>query len=236
MIADAASLLSRLQGTHGNLALALAERPAAIADARPRGLTDVDPDVLDALLLPGAVVELCALPGAGAATLALSCMKEALARSLAIAGGQARAWLGAIDPERRLCAPAVLGLGLPLSRLVVLAPPAAAAPRVAVRATKSGAFCALLVDATGLPSLDVLPVPIRRMTLAAEDAQATVFLLTSPRSRRTLALPTAVRAEIEPDDRDVLVRFVRHKHGLRDPRRFARRAAPVARSFAEAAA
>lgn len=233
-MADAATLLSRLKGAHGNVAIALAQRAPAIADAVPRGLTDVDPDVLDALLLPGAVVELCALPGAGAVTLALSCLKEALARALAIAGGHSRAWLCAIDPDRRLCAPAVAGLGLPLSRLVVLAPPGAKAPRVAVRAAKSGAFCGLLVDATAAPSLDDLPVPIRRLTLAAEDARATVFLLTSPRSRRTAALPVAVRAEVAPDGDDVVVRFVRHKHGLRDPRRLARPQSPVERFYAEA--
>jgi hypothetical protein len=210
---DARGLLTLLQRGRGSLALGLAEQPRTPA---PHDVTEHARDTLahlcDALLLPGAVVELVAERGSGAFSLAWRLMAEAARRA-----PPNRGWLGAVDPERTLCAPALAALGVPLQQLVVAAPPLASLARVAVRVARSQAFCALLVDATACSVLDPLSVAVRRLALAAEGPGATVFLMTSPRARAQAPLPCAVRAELTTHTDGVHVAFRRHRHGLRMP-------------------
>ena len=167
------------------LSLALAERPQEVEhplEEAPFGA------LLRALLLPGATVELCAPPGAGALSFALRMLRETLQPGYETRTAQGRRvrpspWLCALDCRQELHAPAVARLGIPLERLLVIAPPLADVPRFAVRAARSGVFAGMVVDLTHLRNLASLPVPLRRMTLAAEDCGATIFLLTSPRCK-----------------------------------------------------
>jgi hypothetical protein len=216
-MADAASVLSSLRAAHtasskGALALSLGKPREAEAPLSP-GQTELPPELREALLLPGACVELVGAPGRGAMSLALQCMAEALATQLSSSSlasmATSRSWLAAIDPTRVLFAPAVRAMGLPLERLVVVAPPSSSMLRVAVRVMKSGVFCAAVVDATTLTSLTQALVSVRRLTLAAEATASTVFFLTDERSERQAQLPAAVRARVY--DGGVVVE--RHRFG-----------------------
>lgn len=205
----------RQESGKGNLALRLGGEEAPEAPESGDGLAT--------LLLPGAVVELSALPGAGALTLALRLLAEA--RQRAAAEGRP-AWLCAVDSTRTLHAPAVAALGVELDKLVVMQPPADRLLRTAVRAARSGAFAGLLVDASGLADVSDLVTGVRRLTLAAEESQAVGVIVTSSRARRGLPLPVAARALVESAPPpcsgdggsgragdDLHVRFLRHRHG-----------------------
>ena len=177
---------------------------------------------LGALLLPGAVVELEALPGAGALTLGFLLLAEM--RKRALAQGKP-AWLCAVDPSRTLHAPAVASLLSRLSRqgeetlahLVVLQPPPQRLLRTAVRAQRCGAFAAILVDASGESDVSQLVTGVRRLALAAEETRALGVLLTSSRARRGLAWPVAARALVESVRDDLHVSFVKHRQGRVQP-------------------
>jgi hypothetical protein len=168
----------------------------------------------EALLLPGSVVELSALPGGGGLTCALWLLRAAQQR--ARAEGRSR-HLCIVDPSRALCAPAIAALGVPLAELIVLQPDPDRLLRIAVRAQRSGVFSGLLVDATGLGDVSRLDVPVRRLALACEETGGFCALLTSSRARRGLPLPTAARALVEAEPSGLSVRFLKHKHGLRRP-------------------
>ena len=200
----AEAVLADLRAQKGNLALALGkEAPAQPVIDRA--------DALDALMCFGALVELSALPGAGAHTLAFLLLREAQRR--AAAAGRP-AWLGAVDPSRTLSAPAVAALGVDLTRLLVLQPPRARLLRTAARAQRSGVLCATLVDATGEDNLGALDGGLRRLSRAAEQGGGAVIVVTSNRARRGLPIPAAARALVERGPEGALhVRFLRHRHG-----------------------
>jgi hypothetical protein len=211
---NAASLLESLQGRFGpKVPVALARERSVVDGAT--GVTRLPMIARETLCLPGATVELSGLPGAGLRTLALLSMLECLAASMA--RGASTSWVGAIDPARLLHAPAVAALGLPLSRFVVVAPPQASLARLSVRVMRSGAFCALFVDATSLDQLDGLGVAVRRLTLAAEAVGGTVFLATSSTARRSLPLATAARALVSPSPTGIAVEILRHRQGQPPP-------------------
>jgi hypothetical protein len=197
-----------------------------------------DTTVVDALprhwLLPGGVVELSALPGAMALSVAFTLATAA--RDQALATGRPR-WIGAVDAGASLCAPALAHVLRPASGLVpgpVPTAPAALQETLVVRPgssadaimgcaqrlVRSGACCAVVVDAAGLMDLSALVLPVRRLVLAAESSGCAVLLLTSSRAHRSLPLPVAARALVEGSTiRDatrhrVVVRPVRHRHGL----------------------
>ena len=217
-----AALRDSIQRRMGQKAIALGGSPSVVPQQVPSTSLDVqvlledhhqrrrreEERLFEVLLLPGAVVELEALPGAGAMSVALRCVAEALRRTLTPDGRAAghRSWLCAIDPEGMLHAPAVASLGVPLERMMVLSPSTSMVARTAVRAMRTQSFCAMVVDATGIQALDRWPVVVRRLTHAAEDSAATVFVLTSPTARRgpkgsavgREALPVAARVEVSP--------------------------------------
>lgn len=185
---------------------------------------------LSSLLLPGAVVELEALPGAGALTLAFLLLAEM--RKRALAEGRP-AWLCAVDPSRTLHAPAVAALLARhgeggLAHLVVLQPPPERLLRTAVRAQRCGAFAAILVDASGESDVAHLVTGVRRLTLATEETRALGVLVTSSRARRGLPLPVAARALVESvhdpysAEPSLHVRFLKHRQGRLQPLSIAR--------------
>lgn len=199
----------RLESGKGALALDL---------GRPDIAPPAAESSLESLLLPGAVVELESLPGAGALTLAFLLLAEM--RKRALAEGKP-AWLCAVDPSRTLHAPAVASL---LSRhgegglahLVVLQPPRERLLRTAVRAQRCGAFAAILVDASGESDVSHLVTGVRRLTLAAEETRALGVLVTSSRARRGLPLPVAARVIVESvhsAEASLHVRFLKHRQG-----------------------
>lgn len=201
-----ASLLALLQQELGPLPLALAEAQRAPRPARqvPGGLPV---EVAETLRVRKGVVELSSLEGAGALTLALRLMAHAQREEPA-------RWLCTIDPAGTLCAPAVASCGVTLERTLVLQPPEGDLLRLSVRVARAGVFSALAVDVTGLGSRQDLVVFVRRLSLAAEDHDATVFLLTSARIQQRQPLPVAVRALVEPGEGGVtLARVLRHRHG-----------------------
>jgi hypothetical protein len=194
----AKKLLHQLQQHQGGSGLALAE-------ARADGV----PSLGAALLLPGEVVELSALPGAGALSLAFHLLRQLQEKR----GGQAP-WLCALQPEGEILnAPALLHLGISLTRLLVLTPPAPALARLAVRITRSANFAGIIVDATASPSLAQWPVAVRRLSLAARAHGTGIFLLTRPRVHRPLPLPTAARAHCRSVKAGLSVSLVKHRGG-----------------------
>ena len=210
----AAALVQDLRARRPGLPLGLPESTAEAHVARPVAPTPDERSLEDALLLPGSVVELSALPGGGGLTCALLLLRAAQAR--ARAEGRSR-HLCIVDPSRALCAPAIAALGVPLADLIVLQPDPDRLLRIAVRAQRSGVFSGLLVDASSAPDVSRFDVPVRRLALACEESGAVCVLVTSSRARRGLPLPTAARALVEAEPGGLTVRFLKHKHGLRRP-------------------
>lgn len=210
----AATLLESLRAQRdGPLALSIGAESAT-----PR--VERDEDGLAPLLLRGAVVELEALPGAGALTLGFRLLAEMRRRAL-VEGRPA--WLAAVDPSRTLHAPAVAAiLGRDLAQLVVMQPPADCLLRTAVRAQRCGAFAGILVDASGEGDVSGLVNGVRRLTFAVEETQALAVLVTSSRARRGLALPVAARALVESVGGEVHARFLKHRLGRTAPLAIAR--------------
>jgi hypothetical protein len=212
---DAARLLRRLEDEAGT------RLPLALGRPRVDEGDGVDP-LSTWWLVPGAVVELSALPGAGALSVAFAIALRARAR--AVAAGRS-GWLCALDPAGTLSAPALLHLGVPLHELIVVRPPHERLLPCATRACRGG-VAAVVVDAAGVDDLSRLAVPLRRLTLAAEEQGAAVLLVTSARARRDGPLPCAARALVDtapPASASAstsstgpafVLRPVRHRHGL----------------------
>jgi hypothetical protein len=196
-------LLFQLRGQEGGQALALAEAPGSSGEVT----------LSAALLQPGEVVELCARPGTGVLSLAFH-----LVKALYEARRAQAPWLCALQSEAELLSvPALLQLGIPLTRLLVLSPPASRTShlgRLAVRVIRSGNFAGIIVDATALSSLEDWPVAIRRLGLAARTHGTAVFVLTHPDARRPLALPTAARAHCRAEEAGLSVTLVKHRGGF----------------------
>ena len=201
---SSAELLASLQKQKSGLSLSLGRQAPAPSPPQPQTLEGT-------LLLPGSIVELSALPGAGALTLGFMILAAARRRAQALGK---TTWLCALDPTGTLSAPAVQCLGVPLDELLVVRAPEDRLLRVGVRAARSGAVCGLLIDATAVLDLSGFVVGLRRLVLAAEELSLCAVLLTSARARRSLPLPCAARALVESVDQQVEVRFVRHPHGV----------------------
>jgi hypothetical protein len=213
--ADPVPLLRRLQSEAGG--------SLPIALGRSRVDVEVDGDPLAASwLIPGAVVELSALPGVGALSVAFALALRARARALS-AGRSG--WLCALDPAGTLAAPALLHLGVPLDALLVVRPPAERLLACAARACRAG-VAAVVVDAGAVDDLSRMSVPLRRLTLAAEEQGTAAILVTSVRARREGPLPCAARALVDvaspatptssawSSSSSVVLRPVRHRQGL----------------------
>lgn len=196
--------------------------------ARPPSLA-LDWPELDALLpdggLPRGVVELTAPRALGGATsVALAAVRAAQAKDL-------RAWCAWIDPEATLYGPGAVRAGLDLARLFVVRPPRAEIGRVAVKVAASRGLDVVVVDLDPIPLATSEPAPharrrgvpettlVRRLALAAEEAGATVLLLTDARAARP-ALPVALRVELSRVSVDSLsMRVAKDRHGRIGPAR-----------------
>jgi hypothetical protein len=209
---SASTVLASLRAQREGLALALAKDAPA---PRQPSLAPGE-GLFDSLLLEGSVVELTALPGSGALTLAFLLLAEA-SRRARVEGRPA--YLCALDPSRTLHAPAVASLlhprGTALGELIVLQPDDARLLRTAVRAQRCGAFAGVVVDASACPDVGgaAFVNGVRRLALAAEDQRGFAVVLTSHRARRGLPLAVGARALVEGVDGEIRVGFLKHKYG-----------------------
>jgi len=217
-------LLSALQREAGR-------RLALSVGGVDRGAAAGGEPLLSHWLLPGGVVELQGLPGAGALGVALALARGARARAMALSARAPRG-IGLVDGPGTTCAPA-LAHALDaahdtrvLHETVVVRP----APRarahdevhelfaLGLRLCRSGACCAVVVDVAWARALHGVVAAGRRLLRAAEETGACVIALTAPDVQRELPLPSSARATIERTDTGaVVVRAVRHRHGLPPP-------------------
>lgn len=178
-----------------------------------------DDDNDDALahhwLVPGGVVELSALPGAGAWTVAFILAAAARRRAMAVNGPR---WLGALDPWGTLSAVALAHVlrddDAMAETLVVRPRDEDSLMRTAARMTRSRACAAIVVDAAGFDDVSGLVLGMRRLTLAAEESGSAVLLVTSAKAVRRQPLPVAARALIDAAPDGTVLRGIRHRHGM----------------------
>jgi hypothetical protein len=191
----------------------------------------------------GGVVELMAPHNLGQGmSIALAACAASQAESRA-RGGES-SWCAFLDPDETLYAPAVQAAGVCLERLLVVRPPRHLVARVALRIAASHVCSAIVVDVSGIPgaaghpglaprseSLGAWPKVARKLALAVENSQTTVFLLTDRDAPRPLSLPVAMRLELEClRDKQLSVRVVKEKYGrVADSRRIAWTRPSVAR-------
>lgn len=199
---DVESLLAQLGSKVHRANVDAAVRPLVLAWP---GLEAVLPDGG----LPRGVVELSAPRALGGAT------SIALAATRA---GQARgkcAWCAWIDPEGSLHAPGVMAAGVDLARMLVVRPPRAELPRVALKVVASGAFEVIAIDLGSPPKSEVLA---RKLALAAEPGGSTVVLLTDATRPRPVPWPVSLRLELSrPDVRRLAVRVAKDRRGRVGP-------------------
>ncbi len=216
---DVGALLAQL-GSAGKLRLAHWDAPSTLALSWP-GLGDILPDGG----LPKGVVELTAPRALGGSTsVALEAVRSGQARAK-------NAWCAWIDPEGTLHAPGVVSAGVDLSRMLVVRPPRAELPRVAVKVMGAGAFEVVVVDFDALPgswrkredgehgvvkkktawSPEVL---VRKLALAAESCGTTLLLLTDSTRPRSGQWPVALRLELSRSKRnELVVRVAKDRRG-----------------------
>ncbi len=180
------------------------------------------PEAVSALLpegglLRGGVVEIAASRGLAKSTsLALAACASAQAEARLRGGGVATqgAWCAWADATGSLNAPFAAAAGVDLTRLLVVHPPANKLAKVAVRMAESRAFSVLVIDTTGaLGDHDRLrpdeigrwATTVRRLSLAIENSDRAIVLLTDLGAKRPMVLPVAMRIELERPTADRLV-------------------------------
>lgn len=150
----------------------------------------------------GAVTELCSSLGLGIQT-SLALAAIAAAQLEARDEGRPTPWCAFLDPSGSLHGPGVAAAGVELGRLLVVRPPLESLARLAARLVTSGAFAVVVVDTAGVPgargcaSLASWPTATRRLALAAESGPSVVLLLTDHDAVRPVALPVAMRVELQ---------------------------------------
>jgi hypothetical protein len=174
----------------------------------------------------GAVVELVSPANLGHG---LSVALEACAKSQeqSVRLGADMAWCVFLDPDRTLFGPAVQASGVCLERLLVLHPPRHLLAQTAVRVATSRLFSVIVVDVASVPgaargskkesrseSMQAWWKASRRLALAVENTNTTLFLLTKSEAQRATNLPVAMRVELENRGADSLVvRVAKEKYG-----------------------
>lgn len=202
------------------------------------------PEAVSALLpegglLRGGVVEIASARGLGKATsLAIAACASAQAEARLRGGGVATqgAWCAWVDPTGSLPAPFALAGGVDLSRLLIVEPPPEKLAKVAVRMAESRAFSVLVIDTIGAigdpnrtraDEIGRWSTTVRRLSLAIENSDRAILLLTDLWARRPAVLPVAMRIEIERPSVDRLfVRVGKDRYG----RVTSRTAVPLAES------
>jgi hypothetical protein len=148
--------------------------------------------------------------------------------------GRDKAWCAFLDPDGTLFGPAVQERGVSLDRLLVLRPPRSLLARVAVQVAAACIFSVIVVDLSSVPgassreqhrfeSMETWAKVTRRLALSLEKTPTTLFLLTRAEAHRPLALPVAMRLELEnPDPHSLVVRISKEKFGrVTSPRQIA---------------
>jgi recombination protein RecA len=166
------------------------------------------------------VIELAAPAGLGQmTTFALASCAQAQQESRCRGG--ASAWCAWIDPEGTLYAPAVEAYGVDLDRLLFIRAPREKLAQVAVKVARSRIFsviaidvCALLGRSRASDSLAKWPNVVRRLAIGVERSDTIVLLLTDSDRARPMALPVAMRIDLERIREDRLgIRISKEKHG-----------------------
>ncbi|HEY1097761.1 MAG TPA: hypothetical protein VGF99_02490, partial [Myxococcota bacterium] len=220
------SLLEALQA-RGRLPLRLG-KDAADSSVGLGADASIDDLLAHHWLVPGGVVELSSLPGAGAWSLGF--VLAAIARKQARAI-EAPRWIGAVDPWGTL-SPVALAHLLhddsagddadldALNETLVVRPSTKhdddAILRTATRMARSRACAAIVVDAAGLHDVSGAVLGMRRLGLAAEESGCAVIVVTSLSARRAQPLPVAARGVVDVDVRSggAVLTPLRHRHGM----------------------
>lgn len=192
--------------------LAAFEVESTQPSSRPCGFATLE-ELLPDRGYPQGVVELCATQRLGGAT------TLALGAIAALHAADPEAYAAWVDPDGSLYAPGVLAAGVDLARLLVVRPPWERMTETAVKIASSSAFPLVVVDVdpqgahVGRRPLGSRgELFVRKMQLAAETAQGTVFLLTDAHAGRS-SLPVSIRLRLERRKHAVSVRIDKDRHG-----------------------
>ncbi len=191
----------------------------------PTGWVELDAALPDGGLPTSAVVELCGPSGMGRVTgVALSVCAAAQARARE---QNEESWCAWIDASGSLYAPGLARAGVDLNRLLVVRPDPADIARVAVRLAQSRVFAVVVIDRASVPGAQLAPgrsirwnTVVRRLALAASQAETSVLLLSTTATAQRETLPVAMRLELDRPGLDRLrLRVAKDKRGrLRGPR------------------
>jgi recombination protein RecA len=189
------------------------------------GMPELDAALPDGGLPSSAVVELCGPSGMGRVTgVALSACAAAQRRVRESEGQDG--WCAWIDAAGSLYAPGLARAGVDLDRLLVVRPDPADIARVAVRLVQSRVFAVVVIDRASVPGAELAPTRatrwntvVRRLALAAEQAETSVLLLSTTAAAQRQTLPVAMRLELDRPGLDRLrLRVAKDKRGrLRGP-------------------
>ena len=148
--------------------------------------------------------------------------------------GRDKAWCAFLDPDGTLFGPALQERGVSLDRLLVVKPPRSLLSRVAVQVAAARIFSVIVVDVSSVPgassreqhrfeSMETWAKVTRRLALSLEKTPTTLFLLTRAEAHRPLALPVAMRLELDnADPHSLVVRIAKEKFGrVTSPRQIA---------------
>jgi hypothetical protein len=148
--------------------------------------------------------------------------------------GRDKAWCAFLDPDGTLFGPALEERGVSLDRLLVVRPPRSRLAKVAVQVAAARIFSVIVVDVSSVPgasareqhrfeSMETWAKVTRRLALSLEKTPTTLFLLTRVEAHRPLALPVAMRLELEnPDPHSLVIRIAKEKFGrITSPRHIA---------------
>ena len=150
----------------------------------PTGFSVLDDQLPGSGWPRGALVELLSeRPCAGEVMLLLPLMRSV----------PAHRWCAWIAPPHAVHAPALEAAGLPLSRLLLITPPDAAAALWATRLALQSQACHVVL--AWLPHIDT--AGLRRLQLAAEEAGTTLFLL-RPTQTGCQPSPAVLRLHLQP--------------------------------------
>jgi recombination protein RecA len=173
----------------------------------------------DGGLPSSAVVELCGPSGLGGPTgVALSACAAAQQRARQ---EEEESWCAWIDASHSLYAPGLARAGVDLDRLLVVRPDPEDVARVAVRLVQARLFSVVVVDRAGVPGAELAPsrrarwpTVVRRLALAAEQAETTILLLSRTATAQQQTLPVAMRLELgRPDPDRLRLRVAKDKRG-----------------------
>ena len=182
------------------------------AQVLPLGISALDAALPGGGLTLGGVTELQIRGASGVGTsFALAACRAA--QQLGDGQRENRAWCAFIDPGASLFAPGMARLGVDLSRLLVLRPPADAIERVAVRIAGANLMALLIIDLRHLAQSHLAQShlgqsggralnehswqrTVRRLSLCIKSSSSSVLLLTQAEQFQSLPLPTLQRLEL----------------------------------------